>query len=212
MVIPVGERYQQTLYLLKKTDGKMVSEALQPTLFVPMTGKAEASREVLPDPANPTITNGGFERRRGRSARGRSAGTISGNSRWSRPRRPRRQALRHVQQLDAGPRQPRPARLRRRRAEGAAVGALRAGPRQGRPPRPERSSNCPASSSASTTRTGPPSARSRWARGEGTFDWQTKPADRRPAEGPRGHPPHRPAGRGGRNLVRRIGLKAGEEG
>ena len=62
MVIPVGERYQQTLYLMKKSDGKMVSEKLQPTLFVPMTGKAEAEREVLPDPANPAIENGGFER------------------------------------------------------------------------------------------------------------------------------------------------------
>jgi len=61
MVIPVGERYQQTLYLLKKTDGKMVAEALQPTLFVPMTGRAEASREVLPDPTRPTVENGGFE-------------------------------------------------------------------------------------------------------------------------------------------------------
>ncbi len=62
MVIPVGERYQQTLYLQKKTDGKMVSEALLPTLFVPMTGAAEKGREKLPDPANPTITNGGFEK------------------------------------------------------------------------------------------------------------------------------------------------------
>jgi protein-L-isoaspartate(D-aspartate) O-methyltransferase len=62
MVIPVGERYQQTLYLQKKTNGKMVSEALQATLFVPMTGAAEAGREVLPDPANPKITNGGFEK------------------------------------------------------------------------------------------------------------------------------------------------------
>jgi protein-L-isoaspartate(D-aspartate) O-methyltransferase len=61
MVVPVGERYQQTLYLLKKTDGKMVAEALQPTLFVPMTGKAEAGRTVLPDPAKPAIENGGFE-------------------------------------------------------------------------------------------------------------------------------------------------------
>lgn len=61
MVIPVGERYQQTLYLMKKTGGKMVAEALQPTLFVPMTGAAETGREVLPDPANPKIANGGFE-------------------------------------------------------------------------------------------------------------------------------------------------------
>jgi len=62
MVIPVGERYQQTLYLLKKTAGRMVAKSLQPTLFVPMTGKAEAAREVLPNPAKPTINNGNFER------------------------------------------------------------------------------------------------------------------------------------------------------
>lgn len=61
MVIPVGERYQQTLFLLKKEDGKMVSEALQATLFVPMTGRAEARRQVLPDPTRPAIENGGFE-------------------------------------------------------------------------------------------------------------------------------------------------------
>ena len=61
MVIPVGERYQQTLYLLEKRDGRMVARGLQPTLFVPMTGKAEAGREVLPDPTRPTIENGGFE-------------------------------------------------------------------------------------------------------------------------------------------------------
>ena len=61
MVIPVGERYQQTLCLMKKSDGKMISEKLQPTLFVPMTGKAESERKVLPDPAHPAIENGGFE-------------------------------------------------------------------------------------------------------------------------------------------------------
>jgi protein-L-isoaspartate(D-aspartate) O-methyltransferase len=61
IVIPVGERYQQTLYLLKKVGGKMVAQALQSTLFVPMTGKAEANRQVLPDASRPTIENGGFE-------------------------------------------------------------------------------------------------------------------------------------------------------
>jgi len=65
MVIPVGERYQQTMYLLKKTDGKMVTEALQATLFVPMTGKAEAGRQVKPDPAHPAIVNGDFEKTEG---------------------------------------------------------------------------------------------------------------------------------------------------
>ena len=61
MVIPVGERYQQTLYLYRKKEGKLESEALLPTLFVPMTGKAEDSRERKPDPANPSLVNGGFE-------------------------------------------------------------------------------------------------------------------------------------------------------
>lgn len=61
MVIPMGERYQQTLYLLKKIDGKLETESLKPTLFVPMTGKAESQRKVLPDPSKPAIENGGFE-------------------------------------------------------------------------------------------------------------------------------------------------------
>jgi protein-L-isoaspartate(D-aspartate) O-methyltransferase len=61
MIIPVGERYQQTLYVMKKVGGKVVTEALQPTLFVPMTGKAEAGRQIKPDPARPAIVNGDFE-------------------------------------------------------------------------------------------------------------------------------------------------------
>ena len=61
MVIPVGERYQQTLYSFTKKDGKLEKEALRPTLFVPMTGTAEDARAVKPDPANPRIVNGDFE-------------------------------------------------------------------------------------------------------------------------------------------------------
>ncbi|HZZ72671.1 MAG TPA: protein-L-isoaspartate(D-aspartate) O-methyltransferase [Pirellulales bacterium] len=61
MIVPVGERYQQVLYLFKKEKGKLVSEALRPTLFVPMTGKAEDQRQVKPDPANPKTYNGSFE-------------------------------------------------------------------------------------------------------------------------------------------------------
>jgi len=61
MVIPVGQRYQQTLYLFKKKDGELQAEALRPTLFVPMTGKAEDRRRVKPDPLNPRLVNGGFE-------------------------------------------------------------------------------------------------------------------------------------------------------
>jgi protein-L-isoaspartate(D-aspartate) O-methyltransferase len=61
MVVPVGERYSQTLYLMRKKDGKLQSEALLPTLFVPMTGKAEEQRAIKPDPANPQLVNGSFE-------------------------------------------------------------------------------------------------------------------------------------------------------
>ena len=61
MVVPVGERYQQTLYLFEKKDGKLNKIALLPTLFVPMTGKAEEGRVVKPDPLKPAVINGGFE-------------------------------------------------------------------------------------------------------------------------------------------------------
>jgi protein-L-isoaspartate(D-aspartate) O-methyltransferase len=65
MVIPVGERYQQILYVFRKIDGKLKAEALRPTLFVPMTGRAEDQRAVKPDPANPRAINGNFERKLG---------------------------------------------------------------------------------------------------------------------------------------------------
>lgn len=61
ILIPVGERFQQALYLKTKVDGKLVGVPLQPTLFVPMTGRAEASRQRQPDPANPFVVNGDFE-------------------------------------------------------------------------------------------------------------------------------------------------------
>jgi protein-L-isoaspartate(D-aspartate) O-methyltransferase len=75
MIIPVGERYQQTLYLMRKVDGELKSEALRPTLFVPMTGEAEEKREVKPDPLNPQIVNGSFEEvRRGEEGNQEPAG------------------------------------------------------------------------------------------------------------------------------------------
>jgi len=61
MVIPVGERYQQTMYLMRKKDGKLDMAALRPTLFVPMTGRAEENRRVKPDPLRPKVVNGDFE-------------------------------------------------------------------------------------------------------------------------------------------------------
>lgn len=61
IVIPVGERYQQTLYRMTKKNGALVREALRPTLFVPMMGTAESTRKLQPDPANPRVVNGDFE-------------------------------------------------------------------------------------------------------------------------------------------------------
>jgi len=71
MIVPVGERYQQNLFRLTKTavrgrstregEGQLKREALRATLFVPMTGRAEDVRQVLPDPAHPRIVNGSFE-------------------------------------------------------------------------------------------------------------------------------------------------------
>ncbi|WP_145264400.1 protein-L-isoaspartate(D-aspartate) O-methyltransferase [Calycomorphotria hydatis] len=61
MIIPLGERYQQVFHLLKKENGKLVAQKLIPTLFVPMTGKSEELRSVLPTPDKPVVVNGGFE-------------------------------------------------------------------------------------------------------------------------------------------------------
>lgn len=61
MIVPVGERYAQNLYLFTKRNGRLTSEALRATLFVPMTGHAENRRETLPDPLHPELTNGDFE-------------------------------------------------------------------------------------------------------------------------------------------------------
>ncbi len=61
IVVPIGERHQQTLYQMIKKDGKMVQKSLRPTLFVAMTGTAEDNRKIKPDPANPVLLNGSFE-------------------------------------------------------------------------------------------------------------------------------------------------------
>ncbi len=67
MVIPVGERYQQTLYVMRKRNGRLEREELRPTLFVPMTGAAEDNRQVKPDPAHPRAANGDFEQPLGKN-------------------------------------------------------------------------------------------------------------------------------------------------
>lgn len=61
MVIPVGERHQQSLNLMRKKGDELIVESLQPTLFVPMTGTAEEQRQHHADAAHPSIRNGDFE-------------------------------------------------------------------------------------------------------------------------------------------------------
>jgi protein-L-isoaspartate(D-aspartate) O-methyltransferase len=61
LVIPVGERYQQMLYVLEKREGKLEQIYMRPTLFVPMTGNAEEARKILPDGSKPELINGDFE-------------------------------------------------------------------------------------------------------------------------------------------------------
>jgi protein-L-isoaspartate(D-aspartate) O-methyltransferase len=61
MIIPMGERYQQSFYLLQKVDGVLEQKKLVPTLFVPMTGESEDRREVQPEANNPQLVNGDFE-------------------------------------------------------------------------------------------------------------------------------------------------------
>jgi len=61
MIIPVGERYEQTLVLLRKQGDELVRTELVPSLFVPMTGRAEEAREAQPDGSRPGLANPGFE-------------------------------------------------------------------------------------------------------------------------------------------------------
>lgn len=61
MVIPVGERFQQSLVLYKKVNGVLQAEPLLPTFFVPMTGRAEELRAKKEDDGVPRLVNGGFE-------------------------------------------------------------------------------------------------------------------------------------------------------
>ena len=61
MIIPKGERYQQSFYLLKKEHGKLKEQKLVPTLFVPMTGTSEQQRRIQPDANNPQLVNANFE-------------------------------------------------------------------------------------------------------------------------------------------------------
>ncbi len=62
LIVPLGQRFQQTLYLFQKIDGQLQREKLEATFFVPMTGQAEALRIRKDDSGLPQIVNGDFER------------------------------------------------------------------------------------------------------------------------------------------------------
>jgi protein-L-isoaspartate(D-aspartate) O-methyltransferase len=51
MVIPLGDRYLQKLYVLEKKGGKMVGRPGKGTLFVPMTGRAQREASQGQSPA-----------------------------------------------------------------------------------------------------------------------------------------------------------------
>lgn len=61
MLIPLGQRYQQSLCLVTKREGKLERRVLESTFFVPMTGRAEEVRNVKEDDGVPLLANGGFE-------------------------------------------------------------------------------------------------------------------------------------------------------
>ena len=212
MIIPVGQRYQQTLYLLKKSKGKMVSEALLPALFVPMTGAAEEKRKVKPDPLHPSLENGDFKKVAGRPPQPvgwhyvRQLTVVSDGQSPSgkdyvsfRNQEPGRSCMalqgfavdgRKVPQLDV----------------------LAGGPRPGNPPR----SNAPGASRAEhhlLRRAAHDAPRGGGLRplGRQLQLADRQDADRGPRPRPRGHPPHRPAGAVGELSVDDIELKAAKK-
>jgi protein-L-isoaspartate(D-aspartate) O-methyltransferase len=60
IVVPLGERFQQTLYSLVKRRGKLVVESREATFFVPMSGQAESLRSNQDQPVS-ELVNGDFE-------------------------------------------------------------------------------------------------------------------------------------------------------
>jgi len=61
LVAPLGQRYQQTLFVMVKQEGRLVVESREPTFFVPMTGKAESLRSQQDSRALVPLANGDFE-------------------------------------------------------------------------------------------------------------------------------------------------------
>src|SRR5271157_2415064 len=74
MVIPLGDRFTQSVHLVIKQDGKLIDKELKPTLFVPMTGKAlKEKAEAAPAPAPAPDQDRPRRKRRGDAAKPRSS-------------------------------------------------------------------------------------------------------------------------------------------
>ncbi len=159
MVIPVGQRYQQTLYLLKKTKGKMVSETLLPTLFVPMTGAAEEKRKVQPDPLHPSLENGDFEKVAGDPPQPVGWHYVRQLTVVSDGQSPSGKNYVSFRNQRAGPRLPGPAGIRRRWAEGRRNWTSRWWSAAAKSAPVKRPRSFPCWASPSTTRTARRSAR-----------------------------------------------------
>jgi protein-L-isoaspartate(D-aspartate) O-methyltransferase len=61
IVVPLGQRFQQTLCRLTKVDSQLKREPLRATFFVPMTGLAEQKRQIKPDRIYTDLVHGSFE-------------------------------------------------------------------------------------------------------------------------------------------------------
>jgi protein-L-isoaspartate(D-aspartate) O-methyltransferase len=61
LIIPLGQRFQQTLYVMAKEDGKLQVQSREPTFFVPMTGHADALRTASDEGPMTPLANGDFE-------------------------------------------------------------------------------------------------------------------------------------------------------
>jgi len=72
MVIPLGDRFTQSVHLVIKQDGKLIDKELKPTLFVPMTGKA-LKEKAEPAPVPASDQDQPRRRRRGDAAKPRSS-------------------------------------------------------------------------------------------------------------------------------------------
>ena len=128
LVIPVGERYQQMLYLFGRKTGKLEAEPLQPTFFVPMTGVAEQQRADQARSTEPTYPQWRFRSHRPAKTATSPAGSTSVKGR-GRPARMHRRANTMSVSETGRPGQRSPAaRLRDRRAENSRDRNLGAGP------------------------------------------------------------------------------------